>query len=475
MNRRRFLAGLSTAAGASLFAPFMRQAFGAEAPPRRFVFVVEGNGIHPSILMSPAVRATIDGMATAATTDKLWFPTLYGHTTPQVVNSGDLGAALALDPLLAGVGVDLVGKSAVVLGLSSTVTGGGHSTFFGALSSTRSTQARPAGATIDAVLAALPDVRRETPFDAVRVGVHSSSDAMNTSTCAFAAAKPAPILMDPTLAFNNLFGSVADDAGRAAFARRAGLLDYAHADVTAALAAFSGASAERAKLEAYLTSLEVLQAQQQRLVDLEPVLSAVAPAAPSLNPLYSSLDPFDHLQAQFDLVAAALLGGLTNVAVIGSGTGYGFDLAYPSLIADLARHTLQHEYAFEPSYLDVIHAASRQHVVMIAGLARALDAVPEDGGTMLDHTLIVYLSDNGESHHSSAEEWPVLLVGGGAMGFQTDGRTTGFPGVRTSTNRQLSNLFNTLGHAAGHDLNTFGLEGAARIAEGPLSELWSPV
>jgi hypothetical protein len=36
----------------------------------------------------------------------------------------------------------------------------------------------------------------------------------------------------------------------------------------------------------------------------------------------------------------------------------------------------------------------------------------------------------------------------------------------------MSNLFNTLGHAFGDsDFNTFGNEGPARIAEGPLSEL----
>jgi hypothetical protein len=57
------------------------------------------------------------------------------------------------------------------------------------------------------------------------------------------------------------------------------------------------------------------------------------------------------------------------------------------------------------------------------------------------------------------------------MGFVNDGRTTVFPGVRNAANRQVSNLFNTLGHAAGLALNDFGTEGTTRIAEGPLSEL----
>lgn len=178
----------------------------------------------------------------------------------------------------------------------------------------------------------------------------------------------------------------------------------------------------------------------------------------------------DLIAAQFELVTAALLGGLTNVAVIGSATAGGLDIAYPSLIPDLSRHGLHHG-SDDPTYLAVIHAATQLHVQYIARMARTLAAVPETGGTMLDNTLIVYLSDNGESHHSSAEEWPVLMVGGQNLGFLNDGRTTVFPGVRMANNRKMSNLYNTLGHAAGLTLDEFGTEGATRIAPGPLSEI----
>jgi hypothetical protein len=37
----------------------------------------------------------------------------------------------------------------------------------------------------------------------------------------------------------------------------------------------------------------------------------------------------------------------------------------------------------------------------------------------------------------------------------------------------VSNLFNTLGHAAGVPLDDFGAEGLTRVAEGPLSELYT--
>lgn len=469
MNRRHFLAGLGSAAGAALFAPLLRQAWANGTTPCRFVFLVEGNGTEPVNFMTPAARTAIDAEATQSTAGRRFFPHLYGHTGVLTVTD-DLAAAPSLDPL----GTDLNALSSVVFGLSSTITGGGHTTNFGALSSTRSTPSRAGGPTIDAVLAAQPGVRGTAPFDAVRLGVHSHNSSMNTSTCAYGEAQAAPIVIDPVQAFVNLFGVVGDPSSQAAFARRGRLLDYALTDVNATLTQFSGSSAERAKVEAYLASLETVQTRQQQLTTLAPTLTAVVPEDPASSALYTSADPLERLQAHVDLVQAALIGGLTNVAVLAAGTGGGFDLAYPSLIADIRRHDLHHmDPAIVPpaSAIPVIASATRELVSKAAGLARALAAVPEDGGTMLDNTLIVVMSGNGEQHHSKAEEWPLLLIGGQNMGFHNDGRTTIFPGVREATNRQLSNFYNTLGHAAGLALDDFGSEGTTRIAFGPLSEL----
>lgn len=467
MNRRTFLAGLGSALGAALVAPSLR-AFATGGTPCRFVFLVEGNGTEPVPFMSTSTRTAIDAATSHDTTGRRWFPTLYQHTSP-LVQTGDLGTAPALASLLAGTsGVDLTGRASVTLGLSSTITGGGHTTNAGGLSSTRSTAGRAGGPTIDAVLAA--QVRDQTPFDAIRVGVHAGTTALNTSTCAYDVGRAAPVLMDPVLAYNNLFGSVAGAAGQAAFARRGSLLDYAMVDVNEALAQFSGGSVERAKLETYLASLETVRDRQQALTALSATLSAVAPEDPSTNALYSSSDPLDHLAAQVELVTAALLGGLTNVAVIAVGTGGRFDIGYPSLIQDIRRHELHHGSA-DATYLQVIHDATAYKVGLLADVARTLLATPENGGTMLDNTVLVYLPDNGEQHHSKAEEFPVLMMGGDAMGLLNDGRTTVFPGVRSAGHRQLSNLFNTLGHAAGMGLDDFGGEGASRLVTGPLSEL----
>ena len=64
-------------------------------------------------------------------------------------------------------------------------------------------------------------------------------------------------------------------------------------------------------------------------------------------------------------------------------------------------------------------------------------------------------------------------MGGGAKGLNTAGRTLILPKLDSSSSgrRQVSNLFNTLGHLAGDDLNDFGKEGPRRFKEGPLDIL----
>ena len=54
-TRRRWLSTLGLGAGTPLLLPFMRQAWaqGAGAMPRRFVFVVAGNGTESRTLLTP--------------------------------------------------------------------------------------------------------------------------------------------------------------------------------------------------------------------------------------------------------------------------------------------------------------------------------------------------------------------------------------------------------------------------------------
>ena len=92
---------------------------------------------------------------------------------------------------------------------------------------------------------------------------------------------------------------------------------------------------------------------------------------------------------------------------------------------------------------------------------------------MLDHTVIIFMSDTGEQHHSTASDWPMLILGGKNLGMNLGARTLIYPNIEQDGHRQVSNVFNTLGHTAGEDLNTFGKEGPKLVQPGPLAEIYS--
>lgn len=468
MKRRSFLRSAALGTGAAFLAPLMNRLVRAnETGSCRFVFVVEGNGFEPVTVLSNSARSALDGTMSEPIGSKRWWFRDYAHDSPMVLDTPDLDTARSLGAL----GREgLIDQTTVLLGLSSKVVGGGHSAFHGALSSTRTVGGAPGGQTIDAYLAEIPAIRGDLPFDAIRLGV-GTGQALDFGTCAFAAGRAAPMTLYPTTAYQVLFGAVATEEARRAFEARGNLLDFAHADVMAAAAEFRGSTLERQKLESYLESIETLQERHGRLLAIGPSLRDNAPEAPDVNPLYTG-EPLDTLAAQLELATAALIGGLTNVVVVGSGTGGSFGLTYSS-VSSVGRHDMQHGSGSSPDLLEACHTVTEREIDQVAAMARRLADTPDvAGGSMLDHTLIVYIGDNGEQHHSTASEFPVVLIGGSALGLAGGGRTIVYPGLNHSNNRQLSNLWNTVGHLAGQDLNTFGGEGPSRIAAGPLSELF---
>ena len=57
LNRRGFIRQVGVGAGAAYLSPLLNWAHAQGRSPRRFVFVVEGNGIEPGAFLSANARA----------------------------------------------------------------------------------------------------------------------------------------------------------------------------------------------------------------------------------------------------------------------------------------------------------------------------------------------------------------------------------------------------------------------------------
>lgn len=451
-NRREILKLAGYGSSAALLSPILSQiaahAAGASSKelPRRVVFVVQSNGMNPNHLRP-------EGMA----------PPKHGRATNDKLEETSLRDR-KLHPAIAAL-TPFQDRLTLVQGLSGKIALSDHSANHGALGCYPANKG-PMAQTIDSALSdALPGI-----FQHVALGLSGRGDgSMNYALSASGAGKAVPIVCSPALAFSSLFGSVTEGAGRAAFDRKTNLLDFMAGDVGRVQAGLAGE--EREKFEQYAAAFESLHARQQELLrksaDLEKNLPQLGER---LNDSTSSVV----LEAQFEIAAAALIAGLTNVVTLASGGGgQGFGKFPEFNMPDL--HGMGHGAAFGRASGEECFVELRQfHVKLIAKLAERLAVTKEGDGNLLDRTLIVYLSDSGEGHHPNLQEWPVVLLGDLGGKLKPGGRYLQFPRYGGPQHKTMANLYCTLLHAAGRPRDKFGVADPGlkdSDQAGPLPEL----
>jgi hypothetical protein len=447
LNRRSFLRGVTLGSGTVLLAPFLDrlevQANGAAVPARqRFVFVTVSNGLDPGFLQP----ATID--RNRRNNHALHEAALADHRLPEM-----------LEPL-----TPFRDRVTILQGLSGKIAGGGHSTSYGALGCYPAVRRGVLAETIDLALArALP-----ATFSFFGQELHAKHDVtINYGRSARGPNQPVALQCRPDLAYNQLFGSVATGAGGQAFEARSNLLDFMVDDIRRVENALGGE--ERRQLQSYLQAFEEMTERRSRLIESADALRRHAPAVTNR---YTSAEPIERLDAQFDLATAALVSGLTNVATLSTD----FNQTYRGLGITLPSHQIAHGRGENgKTSAELMLTIRRYYVELIARMARRLHEVREGDGTMLDNTLIVFLSDAAEAHHSTCVEWPILLVGGTLGGrLRAGGRYLAYPSYGQNGHRTVANLYTALLHAVGVRRPRFGIPDPNLRdinQDGPLTEI----
>ena len=88
---------------------------------------------------------------------------------------------------------------------------------------------------------------------------------------------------------------------------------------------------------------------------------------------------------------------------------------------------------------------------MLVKLMKALEAIPEGSGSMMDNTLIVYTSNNADKQHTDGSNWPFVLLGNGGGRFKT-GQHTRIDG------RPINDLYATFLHGVGTPVDRFNMD-----------------
>ncbi len=438
-SRREIMRGLSLGAGSALLSPLMRQvqlqADGrADLFPSRFVFVVKSSGIVP------------EGITPAAFKD--------AGASSGLVNADLTEVALpesmaALEPFK--------DQLSIVQGLSGKMCRGGHSSYFGMMAAYMTGGEFDAGtvvrATADAELAKL----NPAPFNHVALAVKGKAlskgygGTMYPGITAVGPGKELPFQGSPDVAYEQLFGSAvsATESGEKRFRLQRNLFDFMVDDLKKVRKEVP--SSERGKLDAYLSSFEELQVRHSRLSGMKRQIKEHAPA---FSDRFTAEPEELRQEAHFDLAAAALIAGLTNVVTIRLDN---INTTYKQLGIDKHNHGIGHDEGTksQAEYRDIIR---KHHSGLLASLAGKLKAVPEGDGNLLDRTMIVFLSDSGDAHHGSCLEWPYVVLGGCSGKLKLPGRYLRFPAYGELGCRTIADWWTTVLNAHGNPVKFFGNE-----------------
>ena len=171
-----------------------------------------------------------------------------------------------------------------------------------------------------------------------------------------------------------------------------------------------------------------------------------------------------------EIAIASLLSGLTNVVTLR------FDLLGSSTYEGIGGLHGGVGHGQVKNILKARREICQFQLTQIAQIATALDTIPEGDCTMLDNTVFVYTSDNGETHHSGGVNYPIMILGD--LGGRLAKRRYFAPGNEEKIDRakseytRLGDVWATLLEAAGQPHKDFGIP-VNGIAHAPIEALLS--
>ena len=203
--------------------------------------------------------------------------------------------------------------------------------------------------------------------------------------------------------------------------------------------------AEQTRYQQFVNGFQDLNSLREKLGQVSDHLSKFAP---NVDELYATPEhETDWHDRLLSLGLSALASGITNTLTIGSGRGEIFG-AWKGLGVEEQGHNLGHmDQPDNPIWIKIRQYNSR----MLVKIMETLDTIPEGSGSMMDHTLIVYTSNNADKQHTNGANWPVMLLGNFDGAFKT-GCFTQIDGKRP-----INSLYTTLLQTAGSQCERFNM------------------
>jgi Protein of unknown function (DUF1552) len=257
--------------------------------------------------------------------------------------------------------------------------------------------------------------------------------------------EPLPVIRDPRVAFDMLFGAGGSPAERAARRRtNRSILDWIAGRVDELKRELG--SADRQRMDRYLENIREIERRIQRVeahnASGEP---RALPGAPAGVP-----DAFEeHVRLMFDLQALAFESDLTRVFSFKMGRDSSARV-YPESGTDKPFHPASHHGGSEGGVMD-FYKLNKYHVGMLPYFLERLKSTTEGDGNLLDSTMIVYGSPMADGNLHNHRRCPLFVAGRAA------GRLSGGLHLKAPDGTPMANVMLSLMHRLGlDDYDQFG-------------------
>jgi hypothetical protein len=223
--------------------------------------------------------------------------------------------------------------------------------------------------------------------------------------------RPLPMEINPQTLFERMFGDGSSPQMRQMRReRQASILDSVNGSLRDLMTQVP--HGDQVRLEQYADDVREVE---RRLT----IAARASTDAPNMAMPYGVPESFhEHIQVQWDLLALAYQTDITRVATM----LFARDLTsrvYPESGTNISFHGGSH-HAEDPGQIAQFAKVNRYHVQMLAYLINKLDSIQEGDGTLLDHSLILYGSNMGNSNQHLHYDTPAVLVGGASGRLKGD-------------------------------------------------------
>ena len=386
----------------------------------RFIFLRKSNGTAPEWLNPPSLKGEAGGEeALEADLDKHelaeWMQPLNKHKE----------------------------NLTILQNLSARMCGMGHSTYQSPLTVSKTSQRINTipRASIDVMLGSMFN----SPFGHIEFTCDGNQTGIVRGLSSIGPKQPTTAFASPGAAFKNLFSLALDDNDSL-------VKNKLSHDLNSFIA--KNANSNHLSSEGYSNSIESLIDRNKKLISMTDKLKKHLPKL-SKDVLSDKYTQVEKQHAFVDVILSSLYAGLTNSVTLTLDT---LETTYDGLLdSTIKLHPLGHNTGF--SGLTPMQTRSKlrtHHMQLVNRLVEGLKKMPEGKGNMFDNTVIMYLPENGEKHHSNGSHVPFVILSGRNVKLDMAGRFIRLPGYNRPGHKTLGNFYTTLLHAYGNPIEHYG-------------------